>query len=59
MTRSADGVSLADDTIADLARAWNVRMGRPAERTSSGFYKGVSLKEIRAAAPGDAAPVDG
>ena len=42
-TRTADGFSLADDAISDELRRWNRRMGGPAERTSSGFYKGISV----------------
>ena len=43
MARSADGVSVADDDIADRLREWNARMGRPAQRTSSGFWKGIRV----------------
>ena len=42
MERSVDGQSLPDSEIADLARAWNGSMGRPGERTSTGFWKGIS-----------------
>ena len=43
MRRTSDGQSLQDDEIADLVRSWNGSMGRPGERTSSGFWKGISL----------------
>ena len=43
MRRSQDGVSVPDDEIADLVRGWNARMGRPAMRTPSGFWKGISV----------------
>ena len=43
MRRSADGVSLDDDTIGDLVGPWNARMGRPGQRTSTGYWKGISV----------------
>lgn len=48
MSRASDGVSLADGEVAELARAWNVAMGRPAERTPTGFWKGVSVVPLGA-----------
>ena len=59
MSRYADGVSLPDDDIGDLVRTWNARMGRPGQRTSTGYWKGISVAEV-AATPGPAAaPVGG
>lgn len=43
MGRTADGVSLSDDRISDALSVWNRQMGRPGERTSSGYWKGISL----------------
>ena len=43
MSRTTDGVSLSDSAISDLVRGWNTKMGKPGERTSSGYWKGVSL----------------
>ena len=43
MERSTDGMSVPDREIVDCIRKWNVRMGRPAERTSSGYWKGISM----------------
>ena len=43
MGRYADGVSVADDDIADRLREWNAQMGRPGVRTSTGFWKGISV----------------
>jgi len=45
MGRATDGVSLPDKDIADQLREWNARAGRPGKRTSSGFYKGISVLE--------------
>ena len=49
MGRALDGVSLEDKAVAGQLREWNRREGRPGERTSSGFYKGVGVRE-----PGEA-----
>ena len=43
MSRSSDGVSVPDDEIGDLVRTWNANMGRPGTRSSTGYWKGVSL----------------
>jgi hypothetical protein len=43
MERSADGVSVADKDIVGCIRKWNMQMGRPAERTSAGYWKGISI----------------
>ena len=45
MGRSKDGMSVPDDVIADQIRGWNAQMGRPGVRTSSGFWKGISVLE--------------
>lgn len=55
MGRSADGESLDDTTIRDLVRTWNAQIGRPGERTSSGYWKGISLAEPRPSGSGAAA----
>jgi hypothetical protein len=47
MTGTADGVSLSDSEVGELVRAWNARMGRPAERTPAGYWKGVSVVSPR------------
>ena len=54
MARSADGESLDDSTIRDLVRTWNSQIGRPGERTSSGYWKGISLKAQRPSGSGAA-----
>jgi len=43
MRRAADGESIPDDAIADKIREWNAQMGRPGVRTSSGYWKGISV----------------
>jgi len=43
MGRTKDGISLSDDKIGDLVGDWNRQMGRPGERTSSGYWKGISV----------------
>mmetsp|Transcript_22632 Transcript_22632/g.37390 ORF Transcript_22632/g.37390 Transcript_22632/m.37390 type:complete len:295 (+) Transcript_22632:67-951(+) len=43
MSRTADGVSLPDDQIGDMLRSWNNKMGRPGVRTSTGYWKGISV----------------
>ena len=43
MERSTDGVSLSDASITASVRRWNIAMGRPAERTSTGYWKGISV----------------
>jgi len=45
MKRSADGISLPDDEIADVVRTWNAQVGRPGMRTSSGYWKGISVAQ--------------
>lgn len=52
MDRYTDGQSVPDSNIAQCVRRWNVSMGRPGERTSSGYYKGISLLEAPAAVGG-------
>ena len=44
MSGTADGVSLSDSAICDAQRRWNLKFGRPGERTSTGFWKGISLQ---------------
>jgi len=39
MGRSKDGVNLSDDKIGDLVSNWNREVGRPGERTPSGYWK--------------------
>ena len=46
MSRTSDGVSLSDDRIGDLVRGWNREMGLPGERTSSGYWKGISVGDV-------------
>ena len=43
MDRTADGVSLSDDKIGLLVGSWNREVGRPGGRTSSGYWKGISV----------------
>lgn len=43
MSRTVDGVSVDDDQIGDLVGKWNMRMGRPGDRTKTGYWKGISL----------------
>lgn len=43
MSRTDDGISVRDDSIGDVIRWWNVQMGRPAVRSSTGYWKGVSI----------------
>ena len=43
MGRSADGISIDDGQIGDVIGTWNSRMGRPGERTKTGYWKGISL----------------
>lgn len=43
MSRASDGVSLADGTIKDLAREWNAAAGRPGDRSSAGYWKGLAV----------------
>ena len=54
MGRSADGESLDDTTLRDIVRTWNAQIGRPGERTSSGYWKGISLKAQRPSGSGAA-----
>ena len=51
MSRYADGMSVSDDLIKDQVRAWNTKMGRPGERTATGYWKGVSVASADVAAP--------
>ena len=44
MSGSKDGVSLQDEQIRDALGAWNRKIGRPGERTPSGYWKGLSVK---------------
>ena len=43
MGRSKDGVNLSDDKIGDLVGSWNREVGRPGERTPTGYWKGISV----------------
>ena len=43
MGASADGINLTDARVGELVKSWNVARGRPATRTSAGFWKGLSL----------------
>ena len=43
MRRSADGISIGDGQIGEVIGTWNSRMGRPGERTKTGYWKGISL----------------
>ena len=43
MSRATDGVSVGDEDIGRLVRRWNQGMNGPGERTSTGFWKGISL----------------
>jgi len=43
MGQTTDGVSLPDDEIGDLVRKWNSQVGRPGTRTSTGYWKGISV----------------
>ena len=43
MGSTADGFSLSDDKIGDLAEDWNRAVGRPGERTRSGYWKGIKV----------------
>ena len=45
MSSTVDGESVPDNEICALVRTWNAKMGRPGERTPTGFWKGVSLKK--------------
>lgn len=47
MSGTTDGVSLSDSEVGELVRSWNARMGRPAERTPAGYWKGVSVVSPR------------
>lgn len=43
MERYEDGASLSDADLKACVRKWNIAMGQPAERTSSGYWKGISV----------------
>jgi len=43
MGRSKDGVNLSDDKIGDLVSSWNREVGQPGQRTSTGYWKGISV----------------
>jgi hypothetical protein len=47
MGRTDDGISVADKDIGALVRSWNARMGRPGERSTSGYWKGISVARAR------------
>lgn len=48
MGNTQDGISLSDDQIGDLVSSWNREMGRPGERTPSGYWKGISVNATQA-----------
>ena len=50
MEQTADGTSVTDRRLASCIRKWNISMGAPAERTSAGYWKGIELQELEAAA---------
>jgi len=49
MSDTIDGISLSDKEVGDLVRSWNMRMGRPGERTPAGYWKGFSVCDKRGA----------
>ena len=48
MSRATDGVSVGDEDVGGLVSRWNRSMGRPGERTSTGFWKGISVQPSQA-----------
>ena len=50
MSSTVDGVNVPDDRVGDLVRSWNAQVGRPGTRTSTGYWKGISVTESEAGA---------